>query len=128
MRTSAATSVNEPVMLEQWPKQTRRVRSPSSAARPSGASATLSRSKRHSRSVIPSAASLRQAPTFASWSRSVTTISSPSRRPGLSAWARRNTFIEVEGPIITSSGAAPIMAAIARWLSAIIPAARAAAG
>ena len=55
-------------------------------------------------------------------------ISSPSRKPGLSAWARRNTFIEVEGPIITSSGSALIIAAIARWLSAIISAARAEAG
>ena len=55
-------------------------------------------------------------------------ISSPSRKPGLSAWARRNTFIEVEGPIITSSGSALIIAAIARWLSEIISAARAEAG
>ena len=66
MRTSAGTSVKPPVILEQWPKQTRRVRSFSSAASPSGSSAMLSASKRHSRTLTPAAASLRQAPTFAS--------------------------------------------------------------
>ena len=54
MRTSAGTSVKLPVMLEQWPKQTRRVRSFSSRARPSGSSAMLPGSKRHSRTVTPS--------------------------------------------------------------------------
>ena len=36
--------------------------------------------------------------------------------------------MDVDGPIITSSGRALIIAAIARWLSAIIAAARAEAG
>lgn len=100
-------------MLEQWPKQTKRVRSLSNAARSSGSSAKLSGSKRHSRTAIPSAASLHQAPTLASWSRFVTTTSSPSRGPGRSVWARRKTSIVVDGPISTSSGSAPNRAAIA---------------
>ena len=44
---------------------------------------------------------------FASWSASLTTISSPARSDGASAAAKLNTICVVDDPMITGPGPSP---------------------
>ena len=98
-------------MLEQWVTATILVFSDKRAFKSSMLSSAVSGLICHSLIIIPCSASLRHAPTFASWSWFVTMTSSPGLRRLLIALERTYIFIVVEPPIIISSVFALIISA-----------------
>ena len=97
-----------PVALEAAVTATQRVRSERTASIAEAGSASVSRSGSAQRTVAPArSAAITHGRTFASWSRRVTTTSSPGPSVRPTAAESRIVIAVIDGPKATPAGSAP---------------------
>ena len=117
-RRRAVCTVTDPSAFDARVHATTLVRGEMSASRASSSSVPSRGSSGTVRTVRPwSAATNSQGATLASWSSSVTMISSPGSRVRASAWTRRKLIVVVLAPKTTSSAVQPRKSAAAKRAS-----------